>query len=273
MTVTRPLPQIPALADPKLTQFLKDLVSELSTLRRTQVLISGGNAPPGSIVIWTSDVIPDGWLLCNNALYDSAVHPALYAAIGTSYNIGGEAAGWFRVPGAINRFLIGAGGTYALGSRGGASTALLDVTHLPEHAHLIVDKQHTHPFTPTPHNHPTTELPHGHAITDPGHSHGTTDPGHVHSGVLGPTGAFNGAGGVGGASGDTASATTGITVDDAVTGITLGTATTGLTVGNASADGTVDAAYTGLTSTEETGGGTPFSILNPYLALNFIIRT
>jgi hypothetical protein len=41
---------------------------------------------------------PNGWLLCDGSLLDSADYPDLFAVIGSTYNTGGEPAGQFRLP-------------------------------------------------------------------------------------------------------------------------------------------------------------------------------
>ena len=64
----------------------------------------------GMIMLWSGSVvsIPSGWLLCN----------------GTS-----------GTPNLQNRFIVGAGDTYAVGATGGAATVTLDATQIPAHSH------------------------------------------------------------------------------------------------------------------------------------------
>jgi microcystin-dependent protein len=64
----------------------------------------------GMIMLWSGSVvsIPSGWLLCN----------------GTS-----------GTPDLRNRFVVGAGDTYAVGATGGAATVTLDTTQIPAHSH------------------------------------------------------------------------------------------------------------------------------------------
>lgn len=52
---------------------------------------------------------PFSWLLCDGSVYAQAAQPALFAAISTNWNIGGEGAGNFRVPDIRGRTTIGAG--------------------------------------------------------------------------------------------------------------------------------------------------------------------
>jgi microcystin-dependent protein len=64
----------------------------------------------GMIMLWSGSVvsIPSGWLLCN----------------GTS-----------GTPDLRNRFVVGAGDTYAVDATGGAATVTLDATQIPAHSH------------------------------------------------------------------------------------------------------------------------------------------
>lgn len=80
--------------------------------------------------------------------------------------------------------------------------------------------------------------PHDHPVTDPGHIHAVTDPGHVHTSLVAASNVTAGA-----AAGGTTAGNTG----NSVTGVTVDSATTGVTVGN-------------------TGGGSAFDILPPYIA-------
>lgn len=97
------------------------------------------------------------------------------------------------------------------------------------------------------------EMPaHTHSITDPGHAHGVTDPGHAHSY------ANNAA---------DQSVNTLTTQDTAANewevGQTTGTSTTGVTV---------NTALTGITGTNSTGGSESHNVLDPYMALRYIIK-
>jgi len=62
---------------------------------------NGYPLPTGSILpiaVTNPNQIPDTFLYCNGAQYNSVLYPQLYAVIGDSYNTGGETAGFFRVP-------------------------------------------------------------------------------------------------------------------------------------------------------------------------------
>lgn len=69
-----------------------------------------GVIPPGGIIMWSGSVanIPAGWALCNGAN-------------GT--------------PNLRDRFIVGAGGGYAVGATGGAATVALTWSQMPAHSH------------------------------------------------------------------------------------------------------------------------------------------
>jgi len=93
--------------------------------------------PAGAIVLWSGSIasIPAGWLLCN----------------GTS-----------GTPDLRDRFVVGAGTSYAVASTGGAASVTLSTANLPAHTHTVngttgnQSADHTHSGTTS---------------TDPGHTH------------------------------------------------------------------------------------------------------
>jgi len=107
--------------------------------------------PSGGIILWSGaiDSLPDGWALCNGSK-------------GT--------------PDLRNRFVVGAGSTYAVGATGGAATVTLTTAQIPSHNHTTgTAGAHTHG---------------GSTGDGGGHSHtGTTAAGgsHNHGGSTGNT--------------------------------------------------------------------------------------
>jgi hypothetical protein len=116
--------------------------------------------PSGVILMWSGSIatIPSGWLLCD----------------GTN-----------STPDLRNRFIVGAGSTYAVGATGGSADAIV-----------------------VSHSHTATS-----SVTDPGHSHRVTRP----WGVAGGSGFYAGSFGTAeGTSDPTTTVTTGITVSTSI---------------------------------------------------------
>lgn len=79
-------------------------------------------------------------LPCAGGTYDRVDYPLLYAAIDADFIIDADT---FRVPDLRDKFPLGAGDNYPLGTEGGEETVLLDLTTLPSHGHGNVPHQHT----------------------------------------------------------------------------------------------------------------------------------
>lgn len=113
-----------------------DNSQKLATTSWTNTAINA-IAPVGMIVMWNSSAsaIPSRFQLCD----------------GTN-----------GTPDLRNKFIVGAGQTYANGSTGGTTTNTISTAQLPVHSHGVIDPGHAH------------------GVGDPGHSHGVNDPSHSH---------------------------------------------------------------------------------------------
>jgi hypothetical protein len=82
---------------------------------------SGATIPAGLIAMWSGSIgsIPSGWYLCD---------------------------GSNGTPNLTDRFIIGAGSTYAVNGTGGVSSVTLTTNNLPAHTHTatVTDPGHTH---------------------------------------------------------------------------------------------------------------------------------
>ena len=211
--------------------------------------------PAGVILLWSGSIasIPSGWLLCN---------------------------GSSGTPDLRDRFVVGAGSTYAVGATGGATTVTLSTTNLPSHTHSISatgttgteSQGHTHSGTTN-----ATDINHTHYVAgntgamsaNNTHSHSYTNQN------------FSGSGGGGAAfsSLNTQFVDSTSTVD--INHVHYFAATSGymdqnnthahsFTTGNISANHTHNVTVTGTSGA--TGSGTAFSILPPYYALAYIMK-
>ena len=78
--------------------------------------ISGiGMVPIGGIIMWNSNTIPDGWVLCN----------------------GGPSQHGVAIPDMSDKFVMGVGAGSGVGESGGVSSATLTSSHMPKHNHTI----------------------------------------------------------------------------------------------------------------------------------------
>jgi microcystin-dependent protein len=201
-----------------------NLGSNTTQLATTAFVAAGLSAliPSGVITLWSGAVsaIPSGWVLCN---------------------------GSNSTPDLRDRFVVGAGSTYAVGATGGANTVTLDTTMIPAHTHSVTasgtsgnaSTDHTHALTASGttsgadinHTHDgitgIQSANHVHSYSgvtgvmnaNALHSHTITDPGHLHV-QNGQTLAGVGTGVAGG----TASQTQDLSTQTATTGISVNTA-------------------------------------------------
>lgn len=97
--------------------------------------------PAGSLIMYGGTSVPTGWLFCDGSVVSQTTYSALFAAVGTAFDTGGEGAGNFRLPDMRRRAAVGAGGTgsvtlgNAVGNSGGAETVTLSITEIPSHNH------------------------------------------------------------------------------------------------------------------------------------------
>jgi hypothetical protein len=199
----------------KLTNIAKGTISTTSTdaVRGDQLYTVGEVRMYHGAVANIASVWGPGWYLCNGAN-------------GTA-NL-------------LDRFVIGAGASYAVNAAGGNTAISLAVAHLPSHSHAVSDPSHAHAVQ---------DLGHNHYLNDPGHAHGI--PGNI--AVQGTSYSQEGTNSrlfnLG--SWNTAAAGTGIWLNAANSNIGIYGASTGISI-------------------QATGSGAAFDIRNPYYALCFI---
>ena len=93
----------------------------------------------GLIIMWASNRIPDGWLLCNGQSLPVSGNEALYAIIGNAY--GGNGVN-FNLPNLVGRVPVGAGQgpnltPRVLAQTGGSEKVALTTSQTPVHTHAV----------------------------------------------------------------------------------------------------------------------------------------
>jgi microcystin-dependent protein len=214
----------------------------------------------------------EGWAMCTGGTH---YNPILKKNITT--------------PNLIDKFVVMATGTYAVGDTGGAATVSLTAAQNGQHTHTVTDAGHTHD------------------VTDPGHNHGVTDNGHTHAGTAAPhthaldmdavadhthaladgstiVSSFNSGEFVDGVSGAAEIDANGTTLVPAGGHTPTGTALAAgasLSIDNANTGVAVDNAFVGITETESeetgivianSGLGEAHNNLPPYYSLIFIMK-
>ena len=191
----------------------------------------------------------------------TATQAAVTAAWGAGWHL---CDGTLGTPNLRDRFVVGAGATYANGATGGATTATLSTANMPAHNHVIN-------ISDPGHAHGLTQGAHAHGVVDPGHAHAVYDPGHAHTTQS--------------ATSPTFPATryqqpalrthrlhSGVSAS--FTGIAIYGNGTGISIAGATIPISVNGAVTSITaSSNNNGSGSAFSILPPYYALCYVMYT
>ena len=102
----------------------------------TTAFVLANGAPTGSVMMWTTNTPPSGWLLCDGTSVLTSTYAALFGVI--AYTFGGS-GGSFTLPDFRNRFPVGSGDSYAIAGTGGSKDAVV-----VSHTHTLTDPGHLH---------------------------------------------------------------------------------------------------------------------------------
>lgn len=111
--------QEPAINDTNLNQM------QLNIENAINAQVAGDTLPIGSIVPYTSDTIPENWLLCNGQAVSRTTYSILFGIIGTTYGVG-DGSTTFNLPNLKGKVAVGKDSTQTefdtLGETGGNKT-------------------------------------------------------------------------------------------------------------------------------------------------------
>ena len=100
--------------------------------------------PSGSLVMWAGlyDSIPTGWLLCDGADISRTTYADLFTAIGVQFGSGSGST--FTLPLFQNKFPRSPASSTSCGATGGSDTVTLTEANLAVHTHVVNDSGHVH---------------------------------------------------------------------------------------------------------------------------------
>ncbi len=214
------------------------------------------STPTGAITMYGGATAPTDWLLCDGSAVSRTTYSTLFTAISTTYGVG-DGSTTFNLPDLKGKFPVGLNSTDedfdALGETGGAKTKTIAQANLPNistgagTAHTHTQNAHTH--TQNAHTH--TQDSHYHAVRYKGFT--GLDAGSTWN--LGRR--RDAADGYDGDDADAAGSTTATNQNTTATNQ------------NTTATNQNESAHTHSLG----GSGTALNVVNPYIVVNYIIKT
>ena len=190
-------------------------------------------------------------MLCDGAAVSRSTHSALFTAIGTTYGVGNGTT-TFNLPNLQNRVPVGRGSDTefdVLGETGGEKAVTLSSSQIPAHSHPNTLSSNT--------------------VAAAGHTHAHVSPFGLNSGSvigLGPNNAAMNNMGLG-------AYNFGGSIQSGSPSINFGGGGIAFEVWRVDSSGNSANTTVGLSNANNTGGGGSHTNLQPYIVLNYIIKT
>lgn len=234
------------------------------------------DTPAGTVSQFAGSSAPGGWLLCRGQEVSRSTYAVLFSVVGTTFGAG-NGSSTFNVPNLMGRVPVGVSTSdndFLLAKTGGAKTHVLTTAQLPAHSHTASTASaggHTHTVgigSAGAHTHTgTTDSAGAHRHTPRSSSRlfsiaDTVSVARLTTGTGSYASVSASSSGVG-ASEDTSS--DGIHAHGFTTG-SAGAHTHSTTVNTAGA-------HTHTVTVDNTGSGAAHNIMQPFIALNYIIKT
>lgn len=125
-------------------KYLGDAEADSLTISGEQALlvggVYGGNTPVGSMLDWSTNTAPNGWLLCDGSVVSRSMYNDLFAVVGTTFG-SGDGSSTFNLPDFKGKVSVGRDSEdidfNSIGKTGGAKTHTLTISEMPEHTHSL----------------------------------------------------------------------------------------------------------------------------------------
>ena len=227
-------------------------------------------APTGAIMLFPVAEPPTGWLLCDGSAVDRTTYSALFALIGIIYG-SGDGTTTFNLPNTKGRIPVGRDAAQTefdvIGEVGGAKTHILATTEIPSHQHTMAN--HTHSGTSS-----TVSSGHTHNFSTGGRSAAHT---HSLTVLIGKLASL--ANSTGASPGQIIGGVADTRTQQVIPGSSFGTESADHTHSGTTGDINQNHTHTLTTggpsnnTSDAAGGGGAHNNLQPYIVLNYIIKT